>query len=130
MNVDKTKLLRTTSKQQLAKNGGENIELTATDKEDKRITPKNSVKILGEVFSNNLTWSNHLYTGKDSIVNKYKQKLAALKFTASKCSIDMKKRLVDACILLRLTYGIQLWGIMGKKSAIKKVQTVQNLSAV
>ena len=129
LNVDKTQLLRTTSRQQLAKNGNEKVILTATDKEDNRIVPKNSVKILGVVFSNNLTWANHLYTGKESIVNKCKQKLAALKFTASKCSVKMKKRLVDACILSRLTYGIQLWGIMGKKSALKKVQTVQNLSA-
>ena len=55
--------------------------------------------------------------------------LGALKFAAGGSSFQVKKRLAEALIMSRLTYGIQLWGIMGKKSSIKKLQTVQNLLA-
>ena len=47
LNVNKTQLLRVTTRQQLTANQSEKICLMAVDKEGKRITPNNSAKILG-----------------------------------------------------------------------------------
>ena len=45
-------------------NGGEKILLQAVDKDNKRIAPKKSAKILGLTVNNNLLWSSHLEVAK------------------------------------------------------------------
>ena len=99
------------------------------DSKGKKIEPLSFAKILRIVFANNLTWSNYLERGKEAIIVKCKQKLGALKFATLKCAIPTKKRLADAFIMSRLTYGIQVWGNNVCFSIMDKVQTVQNLTA-
>ena len=98
------------------------------DKEGKRITPKNSAKILGITVQSNFLWSQHLELGKDSIVSKCKKSMGALKFAARGSSLIIKKRLVDAVIMSRLIYGIQLWGPGSCNTVIRRIQLVQNLT--
>ena len=69
ININKTQLLRTTSRQQLAHNKGENIKLSALGSKGKNIVPSETSKILGLTFSSNLTWPNYLEKGTDSILN-------------------------------------------------------------
>ena len=38
-----------------------------------------------------------------------------------------KKKLADGCVMSRLTYGIQIWGLSINKHLWKKIQRVQNL---
>ena len=38
-----------------------------------------------------------------------------------------KKELADGCVMSRLTYGIQIWGLSINKHLWKKIQRVQNL---
>ena len=95
-----------------------NIILTAVDKDGNQICPKQTSKILGITFSSNLTWLNHLEKGTDAILTKCKQKLAALRHVANSCAIKDKKLLADACIMSRITYGIQIWGNMATPSVI------------
>ena len=128
LNVNKTQLLRVTTRQQITANKGENIKLTAVDKEGKRITPKNSAKILGITVQSNLLWSQHLEIGKDSILSKCKKSIRALKFAARGSSPSIKKRLADAVIMSRLMYGIQLWGAGSSNTVIRRIQSVQNLT--
>ena len=54
--------------------------------------------------------------------------LGALQFAAGGSSFEVKKRLAEAVIMSRLTYGIQLWGAGSAKTLIRRVQTVQNLA--
>ena len=128
LNVNKTQLLRITTRQQLTANKGENIKLTAVDKEGKRIIPNNCAKILGITVQNNFLWSQHLEVGKDSIISKCKKSIGALKFAAGGSSLNIKKRLADAVIMSRLMYGIQLWGAGSSNTIIRRVQSVQNLT--
>ena len=81
---------------------------------------------MGITFSSNLTWTHHLEKGTDAILSKCKQKLAALKYVANGCTIKQKKLLADACIMSRITYGIQIWGNMASPSVIYRAQVVQN----
>ena len=127
LNIDKTQLLRVTPRQQLVANQGENILLEARDKDDKRIAPKTSAKILGLTVSNNLLWGNHLEKGKEAIIPKCKKMLGALKYAAGGSSFSVKKRLAEAIIMSRIVYGIQLWGSGSAKTVIRRVQSVQNL---
>ena len=129
LNCDKTELIRITSRQQLAWNRGENILLTTKNSKDEQISPNNCAKILGITISNNLTWGQHLHKGKGAILNKCKKKLGALKHVASTASIKNRKRLADGCVMSIITYGIQIWGVGAPKTELKKVQTVQNLTA-
>ena len=129
LNIDKTQILRTTSRQQLAENKGEKIKLNALDGNGKNIVPSNTAKILGLTFSNNLTWAAHLERGKEAVLTKTRKKLGALKNVAKNCSQHFKKRLADACVMSRLVYGIQIWGFGVRPNTMKKVQTVQNMAA-
>ena len=129
LNCDKTELIRITSRQQLAWNRGENILLTTKNSKDEQISPNNCAKILGITISNNLTWGQHLHKGKGAIINKCKKKLGALKHVASTASIKNRKRLADGCVMSLITYGIQIWGVGAPKTELKKVQTLQNLTA-
>ena len=126
INIDKTQLLRTTSRQQLAHNRGERVLLSTLDSKGNRIKPSSTSKILGLTFTSNLTWLPHLDKGADSILNKCKQKLAALKFVASNCSLHEKKLLADACIMSRIIFGIQIWGNNLGPTVINRAQIVQN----
>ena len=89
LNINKTQLLRVTTRQQLAANKGEKISLSAVDKEGKHISPNSSAKILGLTIQSNLLWSQHLETGKDCIVSKCKKMLGALKFAAGGSNINV-----------------------------------------
>ena len=120
INIDKTQLLRTTSRQQLAHNRGENVLLSTLDSKGNKIRPSVTSKILGLTFTSNLTWLPHLDKGADSILKKCKQKLAALKFVASHCSLSEKKLLADACILSRIIFGIQIWGNNSGPTVLKR----------
>ena len=87
-------------------NKGENILLEARDKDDKQIAPKPSAKILGITVSNNLLWSHHLDKGKEAIINNCKKKLGTNKFAAGNSPFGVRKRLAEAIIILKITYGI------------------------
>ena len=80
------------------------------------------------MVNNNLIWSSHLESGKDCLVTKCKKMLGALKFAAGGSNFTVKKRLVEAVIMSRLTYGIQLWGTGSAMSVLKRIQVVQNLA--
>ena len=54
--------------------------------------------------------------------------MGALKYVAKYASIKSKKKLADGCIMSRLVYGIQVWGLNINKTPLKKIQRVQNLT--
>ena len=54
--------------------------------------------------------------------------LGALKLAAGGSAFTVKKRLAEAVILSRLTYGIQLWGAGSTMTVINRIQVVQNLA--
>merc|ERR1712105_329572 len=128
MNVSKTELLRSTTRQQITRNKAETFKLQSLDENGLQIVPNKKAKILGVVFSDNLTWANHLETGKSAIIPNCKRKLGALKHTSNRASFKDKKRLADGVIMSRLTYGIAIWGLNAAKTTINKVQIVQNLT--
>ena len=128
INKSKTNLIRTTTRQQLAKNGPEGICLSTLDSDGKNIIPKQHVKLLGLSISSNLTWSKHLEIGKEAVLTKCKQRLGALKFACQTATLHTKKRLANACVMSKLLYGIIIWSTLGQKNITKKAQIVQNLT--
>ena len=48
--------------------------------------------------------------------------LGALKFAAGGSALEIKKRLAEAVIMSRLTYGTQLWGAGSAMTVIRRVQ--------
>ena len=79
-------------------------------------------------FQNNLNWNSHFDKGGDAVLNKCKRKLGALKHVAKNCTFEFRRKLADGCVMSRLTYGIQVWGLAINKTPMKKVQRVQNLT--
>ena len=128
LNIDKTELIRITTSQQLTANGQESLKLQAKNSKGENITPSKTAKILGITFQSNLNWSSHFEKSKEAIINKCKKKLGALKFVAKFASINSKKKLANGCIMSRLTYGIQVWGLNINKTPLKKIQRVQNIT--
>ena len=82
LNISKTQILRTTSRQQHVSNQQEKIILDAKDNKGENIKPSNSAKILGIIFNKSLIWREFLEVGKDAMVGKLKRKLGALKYTS------------------------------------------------
>ena len=64
MNLSKTELLRSTTRQQIDANGPETFELHSLNEKGEQIKPNKSAKILGVVFSVTVKWANHLEFGK------------------------------------------------------------------
>ena len=108
LNIGKTQVLRTASRQQHVGNKGERILLEAVDDLGKRIKPKENAKVLGIIFSKTLTWADHLEIGKDAMIPKLNKKLGALKFTCKAASYDAKVNLSHGCIMSTITYGLQV----------------------
>ena len=73
--------------------------------------PKHSVesvsemKILGFIFTYNLNWEKHL----KKMVGKVNSMSYALRYINSKLSREHFKRLINAHVISRLSYGSQLW---------------------
>ena len=125
LNIKKTQLLRTASRQQHAGNKKENIKLQAKNEKDEHIVPANSAKILGLIFNKTLTWRDFIEVGKEAMVVKLKKKLGALKFAGKYATYKARLKLANGCIMSIITYGIQVWGIHCKANVLSKVQSVQ-----
>ena len=91
MNLSKTELLRSTTRQQRDVNGPETFKLKSLNEKGEQIEPNKRAKILGVVFSDTIKWANHLEHGKDAIIPNCKKKLGALKHTSSRANFSDKK---------------------------------------
>ena len=125
LNISKTQVLRTASRQQIVGNKGENVMLEAVDDKGKKIVPSNSAKILGITFNKSLIWRDYLEAGKEAMVSNLKRKLGALKFTSKFASYNTRVKLANGCIMSKIIYGIQVWGLHCRPSLLKKVQSLQ-----
>ena len=125
LNISKTQILRTASRQQHAGNQRENIVLSAKNDKDEYIVPAECAKILGVIFNKALVWKEFLEVGQEAMVGKLKRKLGALKFASKFSSYNTRLKLANGCIMSIITYGIQVWGLHCKPSVLKRVQSVQ-----
>ena len=103
LNISKTQLLRTASRQQHAGNKKENIKLQAKNEKDEHIVPTNSAKILGIIFNKTLTWRDFIEVGKEAMVIKLKKKLGALKFAGKYATYKARLKLANGCIMSIIT---------------------------
>ena len=126
LNVNKTQLLRTASRQQHVGNNGERVLLDAVDDKGDNIAPKESAKLLGVTLYKTLSWREYLEVGKSAMVPNLKRKLGALKFTSKFASRNAKIKLAHGVIMSKIIYAIQVWGLHCRPSVLRKVQTVQN----
>ena len=106
LNISKTQVLRTASRQQLVGNRTEGVVLEAKNENMENIRPLTSAKILGVRFSKSLTWKDFLEVGTEAIIPKLKKKLGALKFTCRKASYNAKLKLAHGCIMSQYVYII------------------------
>ena len=98
LNINKTQLLRTTSRQQHVGNRDEKIILEAKDEHNKNIIPSQNAKILGLIFSKSLNWRDFLEVGKNAMVLILKKKLGALKITSKYASFKVKLKLLHGIV--------------------------------
>ena len=125
LNISKTQILRTASRQQHVGNQRENIILSAKNDKGENIKPANCAKILGVIFNKALVWREFLEVGQEAMVGKLKRKLGALKFASKFSTYNTRLKLANGCIMSIITYGIQVWGLHCRPSVLKKVQSVQ-----
>ena len=125
LNISKTQILRTASRQQHVGNKRENIILSAKNDKGENIKPAESAKILGVIFNKALVWREFLEVGQEAMVGKLKRKLGALKFASKFSTYNTRIKLANGCIMSIITYGIQVWGLHCRPSVLKKVQSVQ-----
>ena len=59
------------------------------------------------------------------MVTNLKRKLSALKIVGKFSSYNTRVKLANRCIMSKIIYGIQVWGLHCRPSCLKKVQSVQ-----
>ena len=59
------------------------------------------------------------------MVANLKRKLGALKHTSKFSSFNTRVKLANGCIMSKIIYGIQVWGLHCRPFLLKKVQSVQ-----
>ena len=59
------------------------------------------------------------------MVTNLKKKLGALKHVSKFSSYNTRVKLANGCIMSKIIYGIQVWGLHCRPSSLKKVQSVQ-----
>ena len=93
--------------------------------ENKEILDTGSSRILGATIQANMSWSQHLVKGKDSLLPSVRRQLGALKHQGRNIPIRCRKLIATGLIMSRLAYIMPLWGST-TNNHIRKVQTLWN----
>ena len=84
--------------------------------------------MLGVNLQNNLSWDQHLSSGKKALLPAVRRQLGML----SRISRNMSKRghlqLINCLVMSKIAYVICIWG-NSHENQIRKVQVVQNIAA-
>ena len=110
------------------------VEETTTNRrgqrttQDKLITDKTSLRILGLNFENNLTWNSHLNTGRKSALPAVRKSLGMISRLSQNIGKKAKLQLVNSLSMSKLSYGLNIWGHT-TENHLRKAQVVQNTAA-
>ena len=133
INQGKTMLTEMMTKQKRTRLAGIPPELTAQELikgkwQDKHITDSPVCRLLGANIKNNLSWDSHLSSGKKALLPALRRQIGALYRLKHAMSRKAKLQVVNALVLSRLSYLINIWGNSSDNTS-KKAQRVQNLAA-
>ena len=133
INEAKTTLTEYMSSQKRAKLIGIPPELTVAkligDKyHNKHVTDSVYSRILGINVKNNLSWESHLLGGKKAILPSVRRQIGALHHIKNMMTKKARLQVVNALIMSRLVYLINIWGNT-TSNLIQKAQIVQNVAA-
>ena len=115
LNQDKTLIMLVTKNKDLRKNF--QIELGG-----KRITHQKNVKILGNIFSEDLSWDNMI---QKELIPSLKNRARTLKLVGKYMSSKFKKIYAQSTFKSKIIFGSESWG-GSRKTLIEKIQTIQN----
>ena len=93
--------------------------------QDELITDSGSCRLLGLTFRGNLSWENHLNSGKKSLLPALRRQIGLLSRIACNMSQKARLNLVNCLVISRLSYMICVWGNTNI-TQIKRAQVVQN----
>ena len=138
VNNQKTKLTEFMTHQKRAKTGGIPPDLTIREEtkdrrgqikwQDKLITDNPNCRILNMNLNRNLSWDNHLNTGKKALLPALRRQIGMISRLGQAMSKKAKLKLVNCLVINRLQYGLCLWGNTSKKQ-ISTAQVVVNTAA-
>ena len=138
VNDQKTKLTEFMTHQKRAKNEGIPPDLTIREEtkdrrgqitwQDKLITDNPNCRILGMNLNRNLSWDNHLNTGKKALLPALRRQIGMISRIGQAMTKKAKLQLVNSLVISRLQYGLCIWGNTSKKQ-INSAQVVINTAA-
>ena len=108
VNRSKTELICLSTHQQLTANPSPDISLDVLDIDDKQIAPSKSARLLGMNVSRDMSWVPHMIMGPEAILPLCKSKLGALYKIGKFYPQVIRLKLVNALIMSRILYGIQI----------------------
>ena len=120
VNPQKTQAIFVGSRQNIAKIPVD----TKIDFDGKLISPSSTVKNLGVVFDNYMTFDKHI----DDVRRKTIVSLILLNNIKNKVDKDTRVMLVQSLALSKVDYCFKIWGCTGK-SQIQRIQKLQNFAA-
>ena len=88
INIGKTEVLRVGFR--LGPADLDPLSLDAVDSEGKKITTKDSCKLLGVTLARNLSWDDHLRSSKDALHKRLRKRLGALRLIGRHLSKERK----------------------------------------
>ena len=87
--------------------------------DDKTIEHNESVKILGTIFNDTLTWAHHIERGKQSLIAQLKQRRNAVIYILKKVSAKFALKYANSILISKLNYHIEIWGLCSKTQLSK-----------
>ncbi len=96
--------------------------------QDKLITDSGSCRMLGLTIKNNMSWVEHMNTGKKALLPALRKQLGYISRNSMNMSKKAKLKLVNGLVLSRLTYAICIWGNTND-TLILKTQRILNTAA-
>jgi len=89
---------------------------------DNIIKSKNSLKVLGIEFENNLKWGKHV----TNVLNKLKSKTYSLRLLNKILPRPLHLQVIHSHFFSHITYGISLWGANIRSYESKQIDTLIN----
>ena len=82
--------------------------------EKKEITHSPTIKILGTILNEEMTWSNHIISSQNSLISQLKRRKNAIKVASKFVSPKFIINYANSILLSKINYHIEIWGKCSK----------------
>lgn len=122
INMEKTHMMRVSSRQRRMGGAEDELEIEVSGQEGVR--PSKQQKLLGLTIGQDLNWRQHLLSSKGALIPSLHSKLRALRRARSCLDERGARMLANGVVMSTMAYAMEVWGGAGAY-LLKRIQSVQ-----